>query len=197
MYELINLPYSKNELEPFMSSETLDFHHGKHLNAYVTFLNDFVANNKELEGKSVEELILSSHTNSQLQGLFNNAGQVYNHNEFFLCMKNNPNAKPTSEIASMINESFGSFEKFKEEFITAGKTLFGSGWVWLVVNKEGKLEIKKYENANNPLIDGLKGILTCDVWEHGYYIDYRNKRPDFLEVFINNLVNWDYVQSKL
>lgn len=196
MFELITLPYKREELEPYMSRETLDYHHGKHLQAYVTFVNDFVAKEESLKDKSLRDIVILSSKKSEWQSLFNNAGQVYNHNVFFSSMKKNENGSPSGKILDMINSSFGSFEKFKEGFVNAGKTLFGSGWVWLVLNGE-KLEIKKYANASNPHVDDLKGLFCCDVWEHTYYIDYRNKRPDFLNAYINNLVNWDYVEEQL
>ena len=177
-----------------MSSNTLDFHHGKHLNAYVTTVNDLVSKDKSLEGKSIEELILLSHNNSEKQALFNNAGQVYNHEEFFKMLKKDV-AIP-AEVKSKIEADFGSFDAFKEAFTTGGKTQFGSGWVWLVLNN-GKLEVRKYANAMNPVADKVHGVLTCDVWEHAYYLDYQNRRPDFLTTFVEHLVNWDYVAERL
>ncbi len=196
MFDLIKLPYSAKDLEPYMSAETLDFHHGKHLNAYVTFVNDFVEKEKSLQDKTLDEIVVLASSKPEWQGLFNNAGQVYNHNEFFQVLKKNENPTVPEALLAKINASFGSLDKFKEEFINAGKTQFGSGWVWLVAN-EGKLEIRKYANAGNPLVDGVRGLLVCDVWEHAYYIDYRNKRPDFLTTFINNLVDWNYVEAKM
>lgn len=196
MFDLIKLAYSSKDLEPYMSAETLDFHHGKHLNAYVTFVNDFVEKEKSLQDKTLDEIVVLASSKPEWQGLFNNSGQVYNHNEFFKVLKKNENATVPEALLAKINDSFGSLDKFKEEFINAGKTQFGSGWVWLVANK-GKLEIRKYANAGNPLVDGLQGLLVCDVWEHAYYIDYRNKRPDFLTAFINNLVDWNYVEEKM
>ena len=196
MFELITLPYGKDALLPHMSSSTLDFHHGKHLQAYVTFVNDFVAKESSLQGKTLEEIVVLANSKPEWQGLFNNAGQIYNHNEFFKAIKKNENGLPTGALLEKINSDFGSFEKFKEDFINAGKTQFGSGWVWLVLNN-GKLEIRKYANAGNPLTDNLKGLLVCDVWEHAYYLDFQNRRPDFLTTFITNLVNWDYVAEKL
>lgn len=196
MFELIKLPYSKEDLAPHMSSNTLDFHHGKHLQAYVTFVNDFVAKEPSLQGKTLEEIVVLANSKPEWQGLFNNAGQIYNHNEFFKSMKKNEDGVPTGTLLDKINADFGSFDKFKEDFINAGKTQFGSGWVWLVINN-GKLEIKKYANAGNPLTDKLNGLLVCDVWEHAYYLDFQNRRPDFLTTFVNNLVNWDYVAEKL
>ncbi len=194
--DLITLPYAREGLAPYISGETLDYHHGKHLAAYVNNVKNMVAKNQDLGGKSLAELIMLSYNDPKLQGLFNNAGQIYNHNEFFLAMANRKDGKPGPMALKKINESFGSFDKFKQDFVAAGGSLFGSGWAWLVMNDDHKLEIKKYTNANNPITDKLTGILVCDVWEHAYYIDYRNKRADFLKNFINNLVNWDYVEAK-
>lgn len=195
MFNLITLPYSKDAMGSYMSAETFEFHHGKHLQAYVNFVNDFVAKEKSLENKSLEEIIVASSKKSEWQGLFNNAGQIYNHNEFFSVLKASDKSNVPQKLLDAINKDFGSFDSFKTQFIDAGKTQFGSGWVWLVVNN-GKLEIKKYANAGNPVADGLKGILVCDVWEHAYYIDYRNRRPDFLTAFIEHMVNWEYVEKK-
>lgn len=194
MFELMKLPYDKEALAPEMSSNTFDFHHGKHLNGYVTTLNDLVSKDESLKGKSLEELILLSHNNADKQAIFNNAGQIYNHEEFFKGLKKDV-AMP-AEVKSKIEADFGSIDKFKEAFTTGGKTQFGSGWVWLVVNN-GKLEVRKYPNAMNPIADKVHGVLTCDVWEHAYYLDFQNRRPDFLDTFINKLVNWDYVAERI
>ena len=194
MFELMKLPYAKEDLAPYMSSNTLDFHHGKHLNTYVTTLNDLVAKDSSLQGKSIEELITLSYNNADKQAVFNNAGQVYNHEEFFKMMKKDT-AIP-AEVKSKIEADFGSFDAFKEAFTTGGKTQFGSGWVWLVMNN-GKLEVRKYANAMNPVADKVHGVLTCDVWEHAYYLDYQNRRPDFLTTFVDHLVNWDYVAERI
>ncbi|MEI0518532.1 superoxide dismutase [Brachyspira murdochii] len=194
MFELMKLPYAKEDLAPYMSSNTLDFHHGKHLNTYVTTLNDLVSKDSSLQGKSIEELITLSYNNADKQAVFNNAGQVYNHEEFFKMIKKDT-AIP-AEVKSKIEADFGSFDAFKEAFTTGGKTQFGSGWVWLVINN-GKLEVRKYANAMNPIADKVHGVLTCDVWEHAYYLDYQNRRPDFLTTFVDHLVNWDYVAERI
>ncbi|OEJ13194.1 superoxide dismutase [Brachyspira hampsonii] len=194
MFDLMKLPYGKEDLAPYMSSNTLDFHHGKHLNTYVTTLNDLVSKDPSLQGKSIEELITLSHNNADKQAVFNNAGQVYNHEEFFKMLKKDT-AIP-AEVKSKIEADFGSFDAFKEAFTTGGKTQFGSGWVWLVMNN-GKLEVRKYANAMNPVADKVHGVLTCDVWEHAYYLDYQNRRPDFLTTFVDHLVNWDYVAERI
>ncbi|EKV57268.1 superoxide dismutase [Brachyspira hampsonii] len=194
MFDLMKLPYGKEDLAPYMSSNTLDFHHGKHLNTYVTTLNDLVSKDSSLQGKSIEELITLSHNNADKQAVFNNAGQVYNHEEFFKMLKKD--AAIPAEVKSKIEADFGSFDAFKEAFTTGGKTQFGSGWVWLVMNN-GKLEVRKYANAMNPVADKVHGVLTCDVWEHAYYLDYQNRRPDFLTTFVDHLVNWDYVAERI
>ena len=194
MFELMKLPYAKEDLAPYMSSNTLDFHHGKHLNTYVTTLNDLVAKDSSLQGKSIEELITLSYNNADKQAVFNNAGQVYNHEEFFKMLKKDVSIP--AEVKSKIEADFGSFDAFKEAFTTGGKTQFGSGWVWLVMNN-GKLEVRKYANAMNPVADKVHGVLTCDVWEHAYYLDYQNRRPDFLTTFVDHLVNWDYVAERI
>ncbi|MDO6994409.1 superoxide dismutase [Brachyspira innocens] len=194
MFELMKLPYAKEDLAPYMSSNTLDFHHGKHLNTYVTTLNDLVSKDSSLQGKSIEELITLSYNNADKQAVFNNAGQVYNHEEFFKMLKKDT-AIP-AEVKSKIEADFGSFDAFKEAFTTGGKTQFGSGWVWLVMNNS-KLEVRKYANAMNPVADKVHGVLTCDVWEHAYYLDYQNRRPDFLTTFVDHLVNWDYVAERI
>ncbi|WP_020004452.1 superoxide dismutase [Brachyspira innocens] len=194
MFELMKLPYAKEDLAPYMSSNTLDFHHGKHLNTYVTTLNDLVSKDSSLQGKSIEELITLSYNNADKQAVFNNAGQVYNHEEFFKMLKKDVSIP--AEVKSKIEADFGSFDAFKEAFTTGGKTQFGSGWVWLVMNN-GKLEVRKYANAMNPVADKVHGVLTCDVWEHAYYLDYQNRRPDFLTTFVDHLVNWDYVAERI
>lgn len=194
MFELMKLPYAKEDLAPYMSSNTLDFHHGKHLNTYVTTLNDLVSKDSSLQGKSIEELITLSYNNADKQAVFNNAGQVYNHEEFFKMLKKDVSIP--AEVKSKIEADFGSFDAFKEAFTTGGKTQFGSGWVWLVMNNS-KLEVRKYANAMNPVADKVHGVLTCDVWEHAYYLDYQNRRPDFLTTFVDHLVNWDYVAERI
>lgn len=191
-FELPELPYSKDALAPHISAETLDFHHGKHHNAYVTKLNQLVEGDaKQWAGKSLEDIIKGAGPG----GVFNNAAQVWNHTFFWNCMSPNGGGAPKGAIADGINEGWGSFDKFKEEFSNAGATLFGSGWAWLVKNGN-KLEIVQKSNAGNPLTEGQTPVLTLDVWEHAYYIDYRNARPKFIEAYWN-LVNWDYVNKQL
>ena len=194
-FELPSLPYANDALAPYMSAETLDFHHGKHHQTYVTNLNNLIKDT-DLQNSSLEEIVVKSSKDSSMAGIFNNAGQHWNHILFWQCMKPNGGGSIPSELENKLNEDFGSVDKFKEAFIQAGTTQFGSGWAWLAVNN-GKLVVTKSANASNPLVDGMKPILGCDVWEHSYYIDYRNKRPDYLKAFLDNLVNWEYVASQL
>lgn len=188
-FTLPDLPYSYDALAPYMSRETLEYHHDKHHAAYVTNGNNFLKGT-EFEGKSLEEVIVGSFGKNV--PVFNNIGQHFNHSQFWLCLKPNGGGAIPSELEKKIIEDFGSVEKFKEDFVAAGIGQFGSGWCWLSL-KDGKLEISKTPNAENPLVHGAKPLLTCDVWEHTYYIDYRNRRPDFLKAFVDHLVNWEYV----
>ena len=190
-YELIQLPYEANALEPVISKETLGFHHGKHLQAYVNNLNGLI------EGTKYEEMPLEEIVKTADGGVFNNAGQILNHNLYFTQFRT-PKAdnQPTGVIAQWIDQQFGSFEAFKEEFTKKGATLFGSGWVWLSVDKEGKLVITQETNAGNPMQKGLRPLLTFDVWEHAYYIDYQNRRPDHLNA-LWQIINWDVVNERL
>ena len=190
-YELIQLPYEANALEPVISKETLGFHHGKHLQAYVNNLNGLI------EGTKYEEMPLEEIVKTADGGVFNNAGQILNHNLYFTQFRT-PKAdnQPTGVIAQWIDQQFGSFEAFKEEFTKKGATLFGSGWVWLSVDKEGKLVITQETNAGNPVQKGLRPLLTFDVWEHSYYIDYQNRRPDHLNA-LWQIINWDVVNERL
>ena len=189
-YELIALPYEANALEPVISKETLGFHHGKHLQAYVNNLN------AAIEGTPYEEMPLEEIVKKSEGGVFNNAGQILNHNLYFTQFRA-PRAdnKPTGKIAEAIASQFGSFEAFKEEFTKKGATLFGSGWVWLSADKDGKLVITQETNAGNPVQRGLKPLLTFDVWEHAYYIDYQNRRPDHLAA-LWQIIDWDAVNSR-
>ena len=190
-YQLIQLPYAADALEPVISKETIGFHHGKHLNGYVNNLNGLI------EGTKYAEMPLVDIVKTADGGVFNNAGQILNHEMYFTQFRA-PKAdnKPTGKIAELIEGQFGSFEAFKEEFAKKGATLFGSGWVWLSVDAEGKLVITQEPNANNPVQRGLKPLLTFDVWEHAYYIDYQNRRPDHLAA-LWQIVNWDVVNERL
>ena len=194
-FELPSLPYANDALAPYMSAETLDFHHGKHHQTYVTNLNNLLKDN-ELQGASLEDIVVKSSKDTSMAGIFNNAGQHWNHIMFWQCMKPNGGGSIPSELEARLNSDFGSVDQFKEAFIQAGTTQFGSGWAWLAINN-GKLVVTKSANASNPLVDGMKPILGCDVWEHSYYIDYRNKRPDYLKAFLDSLVNWEFVASQL
>jgi len=194
-FELPDLPYAKDALEPHISANTFDFHHGKHHNTYVVNLNNMVADT-DMASMSLEDIMKATAGDASKAGIFNNAAQVWNHTFFWNSMSPNGGGAPTGAIADAINASFGSYDAFKEAFKTAGMTQFGSGWAWLAA-KDGKLEIVKTPNAECPLTDGYTPILTCDVWEHAYYLDYQNRRPDFLEAFLNNLVNWDFANANL
>ena len=194
-FELPSLPYANDALAPYMSAETLDFHHGKHHQTYVTNLNNLLKDH-ELQSSSLEDIVVKASKDASMAGIFNNAGQHWNHILFWQCMKPNGGGSIPSELEGRLNSDFGSVEQFKEAFIQAGTTQFGSGWAWLAIDN-GKLVVTKSPNASNPLVDGLKPILGCDVWEHSYYIDYRNKRPDYLKAFLDSLVNWEFVASQL
>ncbi|AKF84252.1 superoxide dismutase [Myxococcus fulvus 124B02] len=184
------LPYAHDALAPHMSKETLEYHHDKHHAAYVNNLNKLLDGKAEAN-KSLEEIILSSDG-----GVFNNAAQVWNHTFFWNCMKPKGGGLPTGELLAAIERDFGSFDKFKEEFSNAAATQFGSGWAWLVLDKN-KLAVTKTSNADLPMKHGQKALLTIDVWEHAYYIDHRNARPKFIETFLTHLVNWDFVADNL
>ena len=194
-FELPSLPYVNDALAPYMSSETLDFHHGKHHQTYVTNLNNLLKDH-ELQSSSLEDIVVKTSKDASMAGIFNNAGQHWNHILFWQCMKPNGGGSIPSELEGRLNSDFGSVEQFKETFIQAGITQFGSGWAWLAIDN-GKLVVTKSPNASNPLVDGMKPILGCDVWEHSYYIDYRNRRPDYLKAFLDSLVNWEFVASQL
>jgi Fe-Mn family superoxide dismutase len=189
-FTLPALPYARNALSPQISEETLNYHYGKHHNTYVTNLNNLIAGT-EHEDNSLEEIILTS-----TGGLFNNAAQVWNHSFYWNCLSPEGGGEPADALADAINETFGSFEAFREKFSTSAVTNFGSGWTWLVKNDDGVLQIVNTSNAANPMTDGLKPLLTCDVWEHAYYVDYRNARPAYLEAFWK-LVNWKFVSNNL
>jgi Fe-Mn family superoxide dismutase len=190
---LPELPYPKNALAPHISERTLDFHHGKHHNTYVTNLNKLIEGT-ELAGEKLESIIEKTAGDSSKAGIFNNAAQVWNHSFYWQSMKPNGGGPPTGAIAEKISADFGSYEKFAEELKNAGFTQFGSGWAWLIL-KGGKLEIIKTANADTPIAHGLNPVLTVDVWEHAYYLDYQNRRPDYLSAFIEHLINWDFVNS--
>jgi len=185
MFELPPLPYPKDALQPHISQETLEYHYGKHHQAYVTNLNKLVPGT-EFENASLEEIVRKASG-----GIFNNGAQVWNHTFYWNCLSPKGGGKPSGELAKAIDKAFGSFDAFKEKFSQIAVTTFGSGWAWLVKKKDGALAVVSTSNAGNPLKDGDTPILTCDVWEHAYYIDYRNARPKYVEIFWN-LVNWDF-----
>jgi Fe-Mn family superoxide dismutase len=190
-FSLPPLPYDKGALAPHLSAETLEYHYGKHHQAYVTNLNKLIEGKPE-EKKSLEEIILSSEA-----GVFNNAAQIYNHTFYWHSMKPNGGGEPTGDLADAIKRDFGSFEKFSQAFSEAGATQFGSGWAWLAVGADKKLVVTKTPNADLPMKHGQKALLTMDVWEHAYYIDYRNARPKYIETFLKHLANWDYALENL
>ena len=185
-FKLPNLPYAKNALEPFISSETLEYHHGKHHQAYVNKLNELIPGTP-FEQMSLEDIICKSDG-----AIFNNAAQIWNHTFYWYSMKPKGGGEPEGSLAAEINEVFGSFEDFKQQFTTSALTQFGSGWAWLVKNKLGNLEVMHTSNAGSPLTEGKEPLLTCDVWEHAYYIDTRNDRAKYLGNFWQ-LVNWEFV----
>ena len=194
-FELPPLPYDKTALEPVMSAKTLEFHHGKHHQAYVTNLNNLIKDTP-LAGKSLEEIIKTTAKDESKAGVFNNAAQVWNHTFFWSSMKPNGGGAPSGDVAQAITKFFGGLDKFKEQFKTAAVGQFGSGWAWLVAEK-GELKIVKTPNAATPITSGQAPLVTCDVWEHAYYLDYQNRRPDFVQAFLDHRVNWDFVAQNL
>jgi Fe-Mn family superoxide dismutase len=194
-FELPPLPYEQNALEPHISAKTLSFHYGKHHQAYVTNLNNLVKDGP-LAGKSLEEVIKATAGKADQAGVFNNAAQVWNHTFYWHSMKPGGGGKPTGKIADKIHADFGGFEKFAEEFKNAGATQFGSGWAWLVLDG-GKLKVTKTPNADLPMVHGQTALLTMDVWEHAYYLDYQNARPNYIQTFLDKLVNWDFANKNL
>ncbi len=187
--ELPQLPYAKNELEPHISETTLDFHYGKHHQAYVTNLNNLIAGTK-FEGMSLEDIVKESEG-----GIFNNAAQVWNHTFYFFQFSSTPKGEPSDALKVAIEASFGSFSNFKEEFNKAAATLFGAGWAWLVKDEAGKLSIVQTSNAATPITDGLTPLLTCDVWEHAYYLDKQNVRPAYIESFWK-VLDWNVISER-
>lgn len=194
-FSLMPLPYAKEALAPHMSAQTLEFHHGKHHKTYVDTLN------KLIEGTSyanapLEEIIEASAEEEKERKIFNNAGQVWNHNFFWNCMKPKGGGVPKGDVAKALDGAFGDFDSFKTKFKEAATGQFGSGWAWLVMD-QGKLDIVATGNAVNPLIAAQRPLLTCDVWEHAYYLDYQNRRADMVQTFLDHLVNWDFVEQNL
>jgi superoxide dismutase, Fe-Mn family len=195
MIILPDLPYPPNALEPHISARTLEFHHGKHHKTYVDTANKLLAGTG-LEDNSLEEIIIGTAGDPARTALFNNVAQVWNHSFYWQCMKAGGGGKPAGKVARMIDDSWGSFDKLVEELKNAGTGQFGSGWAWLV-ESGGKLEVMKTPNAENPLQHKKRPLLTVDVWEHAYYLDYQNRRADYLATFIDKLVNWDFVNASL
>jgi superoxide dismutase, Fe-Mn family len=195
MITLPDLPYPPNALEPHLSARTLEFHHGKHHKAYVDTANKLLAETG-LAGQSLEEIIVETAGDPARATLFNNVAQAWNHAFFWQCMKPGGGGRPNGEVAELLDASFGGFEQFVEELKKAGATQFGSGWAWLA-ESGGRLEVMKTPNAENPLHHGKKPLLTVDVWEHAYYLDYQNRRPDYLATFVDKLINWEFVNANL
>jgi Fe-Mn family superoxide dismutase len=197
-FTLPPLPYEPTALEPHISANTLSFHHGKHHAAYVNKLNELIAGT-EYEALTLEDIIkktAGAAAGSKESQIFNNAAQVWNHTFYWHCMKGNGGGKPSGEIARKIDSDLGGFDKFKEDFKAAAVSQFGSGWAWLVLDG-GKVKIVKTGNADLPMAHGQKALLTCDVWEHAYYLDYQNRRPDYVGTFLDKLVNWEFVEKQL
>lgn len=188
-FSLPALPYEKDALEPHISKETIEYHYGKHHQAYVDNLNKLIVGT-EFEGKSLEDIIMKSSG-----GIFNNAAQVWNHTFYWNCLSPSPAKQPSGKIKEAIDAEFGSFDEFKSKFTTAALTLFGSGWAWLVKNKDGKLEIIQTSNAETPIRDGMTPLMVCDVWEHAYYIDKQNRRPAYLDSFWE-VLDWNKVGER-
>ena len=189
--QLPPLPYPESALEPNYSAKTISFHYGKHHKAYVDNLNKVIAGTP-LEGKSLEELVLASAGDPSRIGMFNNAAQVWNHTFFWNCMKPAGGGRPQGDLAQRLDGTFGSYAKFAEQFKAAAVGRFGSGWAWLVL-EGGVLKITSTANADTPMASKQTAVLTVDVWEHAYYLDYQNRRPDFVQAFLDHLVNWDFV----
>jgi len=192
-FELRALPYAQSALEPFISAHTMSFHYAKHHQAYVTKANELIKGSP-YEKETMLEILKKSK--EQDQAIFNNTAQIFNHDFFWKSMKPSGGGVPQGDLGKKFFDSFASYEKFKEEFASAGIGQFGSGWVWLVSDGE-KLRILKTGNADNPLTYGLKPLLTLDIWEHAYYLDYQNRRADFIKVFLDHLLNWDFAASNL
>lgn len=189
-FVLKDLPYAKNALAPHISEETMDFHHSKHVQAYVNNTNNLIAGT-EFENMPLEDIVKKSQG-----GLFNNAAQIWNHEFFWQCLSPNGGGTPNGNVLAALEKSFGSFDGFKDKFSKTAAGQFGSGWAWLVKSGDGNLDVVSYSNAGNPLADGKTALLGLDVWEHAYYIDYRNRRPEYIQHFFE-LINWEFVASNL
>lgn len=194
-FELPPLPYPKDGLEPHMSSRTLDFHYGKHYQAYVTTLNKLVQGTP-LASQSLEQMIRATAGDKSKTQIFNNAAQAWNHSFFWNCMRPNGGGRPAGDLLQRLERAFGDFDKFRGQFKEAADTQFGSGWAWLVLDR-GTLKVTDTPDAVNPLSLGQTALLACDVWEHAYYLDFQNRRPDYVQTFLDHLVNWDFVAKNL
>jgi superoxide dismutase, Fe-Mn family len=194
-FELPPLPYGKTALKPFISAKTLDFHHDKHHKAYVDALNKLVEGTPEAE-LSLEEIIVATHHDDTRIAVFNNAAQAWNHEFFWQCMKKEGGGEPVGELKKAIDRDLGGYKEFAAAFKDAATTQFGSGWAWLVLDA-GKLKVIKTSNAINPIAGGLTALVTCDVWEHAYYLDYQNRRADFVDAFLEHLIDWDFAARNL
>lgn len=194
-FTLPPLPYEKNALEPYISANTLDFHHGKHHQAYVDNLNKLVEG-AELSGQTLEHIIYASAKDPAKVGIFNNAAQVWNHTFYWHSLKKEGGGMPSGKLLERLDKDFGSYDKFREAFKQAGTTQFGSGWAWLV-EENGTLKITKTSNGDLPMVHDQKALIACDVWEHAYYLDYQNRRADYIDVFLDHLVNWAFAEKNL
>ena len=196
VFSLPPLPYPENALAPVISSHTIGFHYGKHHRAYVDNLNKMVEGT-DLAGKSLEDIVKATRVDTSRTGIFNNAAQAWNHNIYWTSMRPNGGGPPSGAIADRIIDSFDDYSKFRHEFVTTATTQFGSGWAWLVQNADKKLQVVKTSNADTPMAQGINCLLTCDVWEHAYYLDYQNRRPDYVNAWLDKLVNWDFAARQL
>jgi Fe-Mn family superoxide dismutase len=194
-FTLPDLPFAANALEPHISARTFEFHHGKHHATYVTNLNN-LTKDTAMAGQSLEQIIKATAGDASKAGIFNNAAQVWNHTFFWNSMKPGGGGTPSGKVGKMIDAAFGSYDKFAEAFTAAATTQFGSGWAWLVLDG-GKLAVSKTANAETPVSGSARPILTIDVWEHAYYLDYQNRRPDFIKTYLNSLVNWDFAEKNI
>ena len=196
MFTLMALPYAPDALAPIITANTIGFHHGKHHKTYVDNLNNLVKGT-DLEGKSLEEVVMATAGKADKAPLFNNSAQIWNHDFYWKSLKPNGGGVPTGKIADRINESFGSFEEFKKQLSATTVSQFGSGWGWLVADSAGKLKVVKTGNAEVPMTQGLKPLLTIDVWEHAYYLDHQNRRADYVNAVIDKLLNWEFAAANL
>lgn len=190
---MMALPYAMDQLDPYMPETTMEFHYGKHYKTYVDNLNKLIAGTPFAE-MNLQEIIVATYNKPEYQAIFNNAGQVFNHEMFWNSMSPTGGGAPKGKLAEKINQDFGSIDKLKEALKTAATGQFGSGWAWLVINPDGKLEVMKTANGDTPIARGIKPLMNIDVWEHAYYLDYQNRRADYVDKFLDNLVNWPTLQ---